>query len=160
AIHENTHVSLARRMALEKAHQAELSERDSGSVGVVVTEAATNLLKHAGGGEIVIRVLRDRPQGLEILALDRGKGMVSVPRCSEDGYSTAGSPGTGLGAIHRLSQYDDIYSARDLGTVLLSQIGPPPERTGFVLGGICAPVSGEPVSGDAWIAHAQNPERC
>ena len=37
--------------------------------------------------------------GLEMLGLDKGPGMADVGRCLADGYSTAGSPGTGLGAV-------------------------------------------------------------
>ena len=50
-------------------------EADVGRVAIVVTEAATNLVKHAGGGEILGRALgtATRP-ALEILALDRGPG--------------------------------------------------------------------------------------
>jgi anti-sigma regulatory factor (Ser/Thr protein kinase) len=155
AVQEKTHVALARRVALEAARRAGLSETDAGSAGLVVTEAATNLIKHAGGGEIVVRIPRDSSATLEILALDRGKGMVNLRECSEDGYSTAGSPGTGLGAIHRLSRRDEIYSARDLGTVLLARIGPAsPATTGFVIGAICAPALGEEVSGDAWMVQS------
>lgn len=153
-VQENTHVALARRKALEAAKLASLSESDCGAVGIVVTEAATNLLKHAGGGEIIVRFCRDYPASLEILAIDRGKGMSNPARCMVDGYSTAGSPGTGLGAIHRLSQYDDIYSVPELGTVLMARIGPasaPASTSSFMIGSICAPVPGEEISGDAWI---------
>ena len=55
---------------------------------------------------------------MEILALDRGPGMANVDRCFEDGYSTAGSPGTGLGALRRLATTLDVYS-RPGGTALL-----------------------------------------
>ena len=42
--------------------------------------------------------------GVECLALDKGPGMADVHACLRDGYSTAGTPGTGLGAIARLSR--------------------------------------------------------
>src|SRR2546421_7723839 len=80
AVQENTHVALARRVALEAARRAGLSESDTGAVGIVITEAATNLLKHAGGGEIVVRTCRESASTLEILALDRGKGMTNAAR--------------------------------------------------------------------------------
>ena len=153
-VQEKTHVALARRVALTAARLAGLSESDAGSVGVVATEAATNLIKHGGGGEIVVRIPRDSNSTVEILALDRGKGIVNLAQCSEDGYSTAGSPGNGLGAIHRLSRVDDIYSTLGQGTVLLARIGPASAAaTGphFITGAICAPAIGEEVSGDAWI---------
>jgi anti-sigma regulatory factor (Ser/Thr protein kinase) len=152
AVQEKTHVALARRVALGAAKRAGLRESDVGSVGVVVTEAATNVLKHAGGGEIVIRIPRDSDSTVEILALDQGKGIANLAQSSQDGYSTAGSPGTGLGAIYRLSGHHDIYSARDQGTVLLAQIGlSSPITPTFVTGAICAPAPTEEVSGDAWM---------
>ena len=135
-------MALARRVALETARRAGLGENDASSAALVVTEAATNLIKHAGGGEIVIRIPRDSNSVLEILALDRGRGIANLAQCTEDGFSTAGSPGTGLGAIHRLSQHDDIYSARDLGTVLWARIGPAAAVATvptFIAGAICGP---------------------
>jgi anti-sigma regulatory factor (Ser/Thr protein kinase) len=91
---QEKNVALARRVALETARRAGLGENDVASAAVVVTEAATNLIKHAAGGEIVIRIPRDSRSTLEILALDRGKGIANLAQCTEDGYSTAGSPGT------------------------------------------------------------------
>ncbi len=141
---------MARRVALEAAKRAGLDERTAGAVGIVVTEAATNLLKHAGGGEIIVQT---SDSVIGILALDRGKGMSNIPRCSEDGYSTVGSPGTGLGAIGRLS-HCDIYSSPGFGTVLFAQIGSAKAEIAgniFTVGAICAPAWGEEFSGDAWI---------
>ncbi|MEP6962922.1 MAG: serine/threonine protein kinase, partial [Acidobacteriota bacterium] len=43
-------------------------------VALVVTEAATNLLKHGGGGEIFLQTSRGTPPMLEVLAMDRGPG--------------------------------------------------------------------------------------
>jgi hypothetical protein len=77
--------------------------------------------------------------------------MTSVSRCFQDGFSTGGSPGTGLGAISRLSKFHDIYSIPEKGTVLLAQTGP--ARTsgyGLQTGVINVPYPGEEVCGDAW----------
>ena len=63
---------------------------------------ATNLLKHAGGGDIVAQRIADAEgDSLELLSLDAGPGIPDAARALEDGYSTAGSTGTGLGAIRR-----------------------------------------------------------
>ena len=40
---------------------------------------------------------------MEILSIDAGPGMSDVQRCLQDGYSTGGTPGNGLGAVRRLS---------------------------------------------------------
>ena len=47
--------------------------------------------------------------GMEIAAIDRGPGM-DLERCLADGFSTGGTPGTGLGAVRRLSDSFDAYS--------------------------------------------------
>jgi hypothetical protein len=80
----------------------------------------------------------------------------------EDGYSTAGSPGTGFGAISRLSSRFDIYSAAT-GTAIHVQLrrsaDPLPDSISpFDLATINVPYKGEPVSGDHLFAH-QTPDR-
>ena len=57
--------------------------------------------------------------GLELLALDRGRGMTDAGRCMQDGYSTAGSPGNGLGAIARLADSVRIYSRPGQGCAIM-----------------------------------------
>ena len=50
-IHEQTDVAEARRRGAQRASLLGFDELTIGRVGLAVTEAATNLLKHAGGGE-------------------------------------------------------------------------------------------------------------
>jgi anti-sigma regulatory factor (Ser/Thr protein kinase) len=140
----------ARRVAYRLADEIGFTEAARGKLGIVVTEAATNLLKHAGGGEIILRCTG--PQGLEILAVDAGPGMRSVAECRRDGYSTAGSPGTGLGAIGRLSQHSDIYSVEGKGTVVAAfcesgQVTSPLSAV-WDVATVGSPLPGEVVSGD------------
>ena len=78
----------------------------------------TNLVKHAKEGEIFLRTLaHGSMQGIEIVALDRGPGMANVGHALQDGHSTAGSSGTGLGAIVRMATEFDIHSLPGRGTV-------------------------------------------
>lgn len=158
-VRENTDVAQARRVALGAAHAARMDESDIGALGIVITEAGTNLLKHGGGGEILVRQCPGAGAAVEVLAIDRGKGMANVERCIEDGYSTAGSPGNGLGAIRRLSMHFDCFSAPEQGTVLLAQIGrrdPSGASRAFVVGAICAPAPAEDVSGDSWLLQSDD----
>jgi anti-sigma regulatory factor (Ser/Thr protein kinase) len=148
-------VGNARRAAVDRAKRIGLSETDSGRVALVVTEAGTNMLKHAGRGELVIgERSADGSRGIEILALDRGPGMPDVDRCLVDGYSTAGSAGTGLGAMRRLCSTFEAYSAVGLGTALLLRIetGPPPSKVpgSARVGAVSVPIRGENVCGDQW----------
>ncbi len=143
-------VGEVRRAALDLARSEGLDESLSGNLALVSTEICTNLLKHARGGEVFLTPLSDRnASGVEILAIDRGPGMANLAQCLADGYSSGASPGTGLGAIARLSQEFDVYTERDKGTVMVSQIRTE-ARASTPVGGIVKPVAGETLSGDAW----------
>jgi anti-sigma regulatory factor (Ser/Thr protein kinase) len=159
-IAEPSQVGEARRVAAAMAQALGFDEPSRGRVALVVTEAATNLLKHAGGGELIAQsVGRGDGAALEVLALDKGPGMADVSRCLADGYSTAGSSGNGLGAIRRLSSTFDIDSAPGRGTALLARIGPPPaagRRAGPEVGAVCLPHPGEDACGDAWAVESVN----
>lgn len=151
-VQETSQVGQARRSAVALANSLGLDETDSGRVALIATEAATNMIKHAKHGELLLRPLRCGDQaGLEVLAIDRGPGLADVQRCFTDGFSTAGSPGTGLGAVKRLAQVCDIYSVRGKGTALVAEVwhGERPVQA-FDVGAICVPIRGETVAGDAW----------
>lgn len=161
-IGDTSGVAYARRGAAEAARTAALNETDAGRVAIVLTEAATNILKHAGHGELLVRALDG---GVEIIALDRGPGMADVRAALADGHSTAGTPGTGLGAIRRQSNQLSIYSQPGAGTVLRALVqkggahfnpprAPAPGAGGPEIGAVCVPYPGEEVSGDGWQAEA------
>jgi len=149
AIGDATMVGEARRAAQYLAQGAQLDATSVGRVGIVVTELASNLVRHAGSGEIFLQVVRSiegSPQ-LEILSLDSGPGMADIERCLSDGFSTAGTPGTGLGAVRRLSVLFDLFSTGGKGCVVVSRIGL--GRPGL-FGAVCTPVRGETACGDCW----------
>ncbi|MBB3257417.1 anti-sigma regulatory factor (Ser/Thr protein kinase) [Paraburkholderia bannensis] len=148
-------VAFARRGAAQAAHLAGLDATDAGRLAIVLTEAATNILKHAGHGELLVRALE---RGVELIALDRGPGIADVRAAQSDGHSTAGTPGTGLGAINRLSDQLALWSQPGHGTVLRVLVqqagGPRPARPAPEIGGVCVPYPGEDVCGDGWQAQA------
>ena len=148
----------ARRFALKLAEALQLSESDVGRVALVVTEAATNIVQHAGRGEILLRPFAlEAPASLEVLALDKGPGMANVAEALRDGFSTGGSSGQGLGAIARLSTCFDITSAPGKGTALLARIGrvkPTRPAPGLEWGVVCVPKREEEACGDAWAVTA------
>ena len=83
---------------------------------LVVTELATNLVRHAGGGDLLLRpVAQNGRAGIQIESHDKGPGIGNVERAFADGYSTASGPGYGLGAINRLMDELDISPARGDG---------------------------------------------
>ncbi len=90
-IDDRTQVGEARRAAVQMAEAVGLGETQAGKAALAVTEAATNIVKHAGSGKILLAPLvRGSAAGLEILALDRGPGISNVAESLRDGFSTAG----------------------------------------------------------------------
>jgi anti-sigma regulatory factor (Ser/Thr protein kinase) len=149
----------ARRNARKLAAEAGFDEASAEKVSIVVSEAGTNVLKHAGGGQLLLRVLDsgDRTE-IEVLVLDSGPGMTDPEACRRDGYSTAGTYGDGLGAIARLSRYCDLYSMPGRGTALLARVAQSANGHGFErfagaadeVGVVQVPKPGEEVCGDQW----------
>lgn len=160
AVTDPSGVSVARRMGTQCAEALRMSENAVGRAALVTTELATNLLKHADGGVILFTASEETRKGVSIVSLDKGGGIHSVPAAMEDGYSTAGSPGTGLGAVGRAASLVDFFSAPGQGTAILCRVeeqdhsGPPMQpRPGRVeVGGICVAKPGEDEPGDAWTA--------
>jgi len=153
---ESSQAGEARRIAIALASRLGFNETERGKVGIVVTEVANNLVRHAVDGKLLLQPLtRNNIEGIEILALDKGPGMSNISECLRDGFSTAGTPGTGLGAISRLSAFFDIYSVPNVGTACLAQLWASPLPTSppdshLESGVVCLPKTGEEVSGDAW----------
>src|SRR5262245_20726675 len=155
-IREMSAVAEARREVTGMARAIGFAENDIGRVALVVTEAATNLVKHTPQGQLLARAFeRDGVAASEVLALDQGPGMANVCESLRDGYSTYGSPGTGLGAIKRLSDEFDIYTIPGKGCALVSQLrsrrAPGGNRPSpLEIGVVCLPKPGEAACGDAW----------
>jgi len=160
-IHDASGAGHARRTAADLAQDIGFSADDVGRLAIVVTEAATNLVKHGGGGELLLRTLDgDGARGIGLLALDQGPGFANLAEAMRDGFSSAGTPGTGLGAIRRLSSLFDIYSVPGAGVALMATLWPgtPPVDGPPLASGINVAYPGERVSGDAW-ALKSTPDR-
>src|ERR1700749_613386 len=116
-VNDQSGVAEARRAATDLRGRAGYSEVETGRLALIATELSTNLLKHGSGGEILVGTYEDDDsQGIEVIALDKGAGMSNVAACLEDGYSSAGTSGRGLGAVIRQSYFVDIGSWPGVGT--------------------------------------------
>ncbi len=163
-VEEASRAGEARRLTALLCRRMQFSEVDNGRVSLIVTEAATNLAKHAADGELLIRSLDcGGVMGVEILSIDRGPGMANPARSLQDGVSTAGSPGTGLGAIVRASAEFDIFSQPGRGTVMISRYWAgrlsrdlPPRP--LEIGTVCLPIVDDEPCGDGWAVE-QGPQR-
>lgn len=156
---DRSQVAAARHDAREAAVRAGFSETDAHRSGLIATELASNLIKHASkGGEILLRTRQTDGPGLELLALDRGPGIEDVARSLADGHSTTGTAGTGLGAVRRLADEFDIYSKPGQGTAVLARVRPDrlpvPRPAAMEIAGVSVAMTGEQVCGDGWITSA------
>lgn len=137
---------------------ASFTEAEVGELDIIVAEVVSNLVKHAGGGQLWVKLIEDNGvQGIELISVDNGPGMTDVTRMVADGVSTKNTLGQGLGAMKRLSDLFQVYSLKDWGTVILIRIfkesppsfkKPPREDTRAVI----LPKPGETECGDGFYS--------
>lgn len=148
----------ARRIASSIAASMEFDELRSGQLAIIVTEAARNIAVHAGGGEIILSPwIYGALVGIDVFALDRGQGIKDIALSLEDGYSTAGTPGNGLGAMSRLAGTFQIYASPGAGTAVFARVlrtASLEERglNSYAMSTISLPIVGETLCGDSWSA--------
>lgn len=94
--------------------------QDCDEIVLAVTELATNLTKHTTGGKITLHAIEGRP-GIQVESEDYGPGIPDVEQAMADGFSTAGSLGTGLGTVNRLMHELEFYSLSPTGTRIVCQ---------------------------------------
>lgn len=148
-------VGEARRRIRQIAEEASLNAEQREKAAIVATELATNLARYASDGEIHLCAGSSASnRWVDIISIDRGPGMQDAARCLEDGHSTGGGCGTGLGAVRRLSSDFDIYSQMPAGTVIFSRVADHPASAGsrptFSWGIVSRPAPHEAVCGDSY----------
>jgi anti-sigma regulatory factor (Ser/Thr protein kinase) len=166
-VRASTRVRDARDAAEGAAALAGLDQPRTAAAALVATELATNLLKHAEGGQVLIDVVpppAPREGGehapvVQVAAVDHGPGITDVAAALRDGFSTTRSLGAGLGTCRRVADDFHLHSAPGRGTVALARIGAAGRRAGAVVrepvapvraGGINIPFGAADHSGDAW----------
>lgn len=154
SINHSSEVAAARRYGSQLAAQLGFDATLAGRLSIVITEAATNMLKHAGEGSLFITPLSQNGQnGIEVLALDRGPGISNLHESFQDGTSSLGTSGTGLGALRRQADRFDVHTMDGKGSAFYMALWTCPDKlddNALQIGSISVPYPGELVSGDAW----------
>lgn len=152
-------VARVRREAAALAQRLGFDENRVGEVEIAVSELASNVVKHARGGDVALGVVaREEGPLLRMLAVDSGPGSRDIEALVADGVSTSGTLGIGLGAARRLASDLELYSVPAVGTIAQAHFAadaeqaPAPEVSWLTraLGGV-APC------GDA-VAHRRLPD--
>lgn len=102
-----------RKAALELG----LSLVDQTKVVTAASEIARNTLVHGKGGSAVIEIVENGGRrGIRTTFEDQGPGIPDISRALQDGFTTAGGLGLGLGGAKRLSNEFEIFSTPGQGT--------------------------------------------
>ena len=157
---EPSAVGGARRTVEQLATQLGAAEVRAAEIGIAVTEIASNVQRHGGGGTLLVRAVRDVDTAVvEVVAVDSGPGIVDLGAAMRDRSSTAGSLGIGMGAIARMAQWVEIATT-ERGTVLVAgfdlQRGRPQAAVARSVdaAGITRALAGEDVCGDAYATRS------
>jgi anti-sigma regulatory factor (Ser/Thr protein kinase) len=174
-VQDSTRVRDVRVAAEAACARAGLDAHATAVAALVATELGTNLVKHAGGGSILIHLaapsdtLAEDVPCVQIASLDHGPGIDNVPAAMRDGHTTASSSlGAGLGTCRRVADEFDLHSRPGRGTVAVARItpartpgGPHPRetrsRSGTRAGGITTSLAHAEHSGDAFSGVRSGP---
>jgi serine/threonine-protein kinase RsbT len=100
-------VERMRREARALATHVGFDRHDAEAILLAVSELATNLVRYAPGGELVVSIVSEaNGVGILIQSSDPGPGVVDVELALRDGYSTSDGLGSGLPGVCRLM--DDL----------------------------------------------------
>lgn len=162
-------VAAARRGGQRLADDMGFDETRAGQLAIIITEAATNIVKHGVSGKMFVGPAHTSVPGIDVIAFDSGPGIADIGRSLRDGVSTTGTAGNGLGALVRLSDEFDLYSAREKGAAFFMRLyraAPDAlERARnldepLAVGALSLPLAGEDETGDGWAvatdAHGAN----
>lgn len=155
-VHDASAIGEIRRAAASLADRTGLPG-DDGRLSLVITELATNLIKHASGGTFLLGSSEAHPNTIDILVLDSGPGIGNIGEALRDGHSTTGTPGSGLGAVLRQTNFFQMHSRPKHGTVSLVRISASARSEKLdpaISGGVSVPFPGEVVNGDGWTEKA------
>ncbi|RYY90883.1 MAG: serine/threonine protein kinase [Chitinophagaceae bacterium] len=150
---DRSYFALLKKEIRQRAQALQFSEQRAGELDIIVAELVSNLVKHASGGQLLVKSL-EHEIGIEIIGLDNGRGMSDVARMMADGVSTKNTLGHGLGAIERLADLFQVYSLRDWGTVTLVRVfatRKEPKRLPIDVHSLLLPKPGETVCGDGFF---------
>jgi serine/threonine-protein kinase RsbT len=106
-----------RQEVRKRAVELGLSLVDQTKLVTAASELARNAVEHADGGTVRLEALRNGArQGLRLTFDDRGPGIPDVELALQDGYTTGGGYGLGLGGTRRLVDEFEIESRLGEGT--------------------------------------------
>jgi serine/threonine-protein kinase RsbT len=109
----------ARRVGRSRATLLGFRGPEVSLVAAAISEVARNIVEHAGGGHVIVRVVRQGGRrGLMVIARDQGPGIPDPEAVSQYGSSGLESQGVGLPGAKLLMDEFDIVSGAGRGTTV------------------------------------------
>ncbi|WP_114389170.1 ATP-binding protein [Notoacmeibacter marinus] len=156
-VEDESQIGMVRRAAMAAAKSVELSSDDADRLAIIVTEASTNLIRHAKGGEILVGTENGDSTSVGavvVVAIDSGPGIANVEAAMVDGFTTSDTKphgiGGGLGSMKRLADSFDIYSSPHGTTVVVTVGQRSPAPSFYDVAGLIVPKPGFEKGGDAF----------
>ena len=108
-------VVTVRQAVRARAVEIGLTLVDQTKVVTAASELARNTVVHGGGGSVRLEEVSDNgKRGLRLTFEDHGPGIADLEKAMQDGYTTAGGLGLGLGGAKRLVSEFKIESMQVL----------------------------------------------
>src|SRR5690606_26722714 len=86
---DRSYVSYIKREIHNRVARARFSAHKTGQIDIIVSELTSNIIKHAGGGELLVRISANEGSPVvELISIDNGPGMTDTARMLKDGVST------------------------------------------------------------------------
>lgn len=106
-----------RRIVREQAVAQGLSLVDQTKLVTAASEIARNAVVYGGGGNVnIFRLNEGARRGIRLVFQDQGPGIADIEKALQDGYTTGGGLGLGLGGARRLCNEFSIESSPGQGT--------------------------------------------
>ena len=118
AIESDADVVTARQRAREMAGALELTSTDQTLLATAISEVARNITTYAQRGEVRLAIVNGAAgqRGIRVIASDDGPGIENLDLAMQDGYTSGGGLGLGLGGSKRLVHEFSIDSVLGRGT--------------------------------------------
>jgi len=108
-----------RQQTRQWAGEVGLSLVDQTKIVTAASELARNAVVYGGGGSVRLELLENGVRkGLRLVFADQGPGIPDVEKALQDGFTTGGGLGLGLGGARRLVNEFSIDSEVGRGTTV------------------------------------------
>jgi serine/threonine-protein kinase RsbT len=124
-IRRQADVEQARRAARSLTRQLGFAAADGEAVVLATSELATNLVRYARDGVILLRAMEGAGGGVQVESRDGGPGIADVATALTDGVSTGGGLGNGLPAVRRLMDTFSVTTGPEGTTIVAGKWRPP-----------------------------------